>query len=243
MVDRRRPDADADAEGPDTQHQTDQDRAVAAAEAITGAHAQTRELRERTHELLRDLRSFVGYELRRRAALGQLDPEDLQRDEVIDSAFASALQRLAGGLPIRDLAAYLRERARDMVQSEVRRVAQERRMFVSLDQTVGGGEGEDGEEITLADVIADARFREPEQMALDNESIAFLIEALEGVPDRWRTVFLQRAIHERSAREVAADENMDIDEVRRVTMQTREYLRERFRDVFGDDEMFAGLDS
>lgn len=239
MSERRPTDADADGIGMNASSSDDAARAVSAAEAIASAHAQTKELRERTQELLRDLRSFVSYELRRRVAMGQLDTEDLQRDEVIDQAFATALQRLTGGLPIRDLRNYLRDRARDVIQNEVRRVAHERRTFVSLDQTVGGGEGEGDEDVTMADIIADARFREPEQVTLDNESIAFLIEALEGVPDRWRTVFLQRAVHERSAREVAADEDMDIDEVRRVTIQTREYLRERFSEVFGDDDLFA----
>jgi DNA-directed RNA polymerase specialized sigma24 family protein len=57
--------------------------------------------------------------------------------------------------------------------------------------------------------------------------LQFLIEALSDVPDLWRTVFLQRAMQERTAREVADLEGLDIDEVRRITIRTREYLRDR----------------
>src|SRR5688572_12664103 len=68
-------------------------------EQVLLAHAQTRELRERPGELVRSLNSYVSYELRRRVNLGQIDYEDLLRDEVIDSAFAAALSRLDQGEP------------------------------------------------------------------------------------------------------------------------------------------------
>lgn len=193
-------------------------------------HAQQLELRHRPIELLHALTVFVNYELGRRRAMGQLEPEDLLRDEVIDAAFAAALGRLDQGEPIRDLHSYLRTRAQDHISREVRRVANERRTQVSLYATVSTGEGgeEGGEEVRVMDVIPDAFAREPEQVVVNNERLQFLIEALADVPDVWRTVFLQRVMQERSAKEVADSEGLDPDEVRRITVRTRDYLRERY---------------
>src|SRR5205823_10677899 len=89
--------------------------------------AQVRQLRERPAELVGTLRAYVGYELGRRLRQGQLEPEDLMRDEVVDHAFAAALTRLSQGRSIRDLHGFLRTRAQDMIRGEVRRVQQERR--------------------------------------------------------------------------------------------------------------------
>lgn len=190
--------------------------------------AQSRLLRERPAELLGALNSYVSYELSRRTQQGQLDHEDLQRDEVIDATFAAALTRLEQGDPIRDVPSFLRSRAQDTISREVRRVRFERQRNVSLEQTISSGEeGEGGEEVRVADVIPDPRARGPEQIVIDNETLQFLIEALSDVPDLWRTVFLQRTMQERTAREVAEREGLDIDEVRRITLRTREFLRER----------------
>jgi RNA polymerase sigma factor (sigma-70 family) len=201
-------------------------------------YAQARQLRERPTELLRSLSSYVSFELRRRVNLGQIDYEDLLRDEVIDTAFAAALTRLDQGEPIRDLNNYLRTRAQDMIGREVRRIQQERRQHISLEQTLAAAsdDGEGGEEVRVADVIRDPNAREPEQVVIDNESLAFTISALADVPDLWRTVFLQRAMQERSARDVAEREGLDIDEVRRITVLTRDYLRERFEQEYEIDD-------
>jgi RNA polymerase sigma factor (sigma-70 family) len=201
-------------------------------------YAQARQLRERPAELLRSLSSYVSFELGRRVNMGQLDYEDLLRDEVIDSAFAAALTRLDQGEPIRDLNNYLRTRAQDMIGREVRRIQQERRQHISLEQTLAAAsdDGEGGEEVRVADVIRDPNAREPEQVVIDNESLAFTISALADVPDLWRTVFLQRALQERSARDVAEREGLDIDEVRRITVLTRDYLRERFEQEYEIDD-------
>jgi RNA polymerase sigma factor (sigma-70 family) len=192
-------------------------------------HDQERQLREQPGELIRSLSAFVNYELGRRIRLGQMDPEDLLRDEVVDAAFASALTRLGQGEPIRDLHTYLRSRAQDTIGRETRRIQQERRTHVSLEQTIAAGEEtEGGEEVRIVDILPDQNAREPEQVVIDAETLGFMIEALSDVPDLWRTVFLQRTMQERTAREVADLEDLDIDEVRRITVRTRDYLRERF---------------
>ena len=219
-------------------------RAAQAAEQIAISHAQTRELRERTAELVTDLRAYVGFELGRRVRMGQMDHEDLLRDEVIDSVFAAAMTRLGQGQPIRDLRVYMRNRAQETIQRESRRIQMERRQHVSLERTLApSGDSEDGEEVHVADVIPDPNAREPEDIVINNEMLQFLIDALADVPDLWRTIFLQRTMQERSAREVAEIEELDIDEVRRITVRTREYLRERFEgeyefldDIFDYDE-------
>jgi RNA polymerase sigma factor (sigma-70 family) len=192
--------------------------------------AQKLELRHRPIDLLHALTIYVNFELGRRRRMGQIDEEDLLRDEVIDTAFAAALARLETGEPIRDLHTYLRTRAQDMISREVRRVQFERRQHVSLDQTLSSGEGgeEGGEEVRVADIIPDRSAHGPEQIAIDNETLAYMIETLADVPDLWRSVFLQRTMQDRSAREVAELEGLDIDEVRRITVRTRDFLRERF---------------
>jgi RNA polymerase sigma factor (sigma-70 family) len=197
--------------------------------------AQLQHLRERPRDLAQALTSYVGYELGRRVRMGQIDYEDLLRDEVVDSAFAAALSRLEQGHPIRDLHTWLRSRAQDMIGREVRRIQQERRQHVSLEQTVMASDAaEGGEDVRIVDIIPDQSAREPEQIAVNNETMAFMIDVLADVPDVWRTVFLQRTIQDRSAREVAELEGLDIDEVRRITIRTREYLRERFDAEYED---------
>jgi len=199
---------------------------------------QIAQLRERPSELLQPLSSYVVYELSRRVRMGQLSYDDIYRDEVIDSAVASALGRLQEqGEPLRDISSYLRSRAQDVISREVRRVGQERRQHISLEQTVtSGDDGEGGEEVRVADLIPDPNAREPEQVVVDSETLAYLIDILSDVPDLWRTIFLQRTVQERSAREVAELEGLDIDEVRRITLRTRQYLRDRY--VTEYDEFF-----
>jgi len=136
--------------------------------------AQTRQLRERTPELLSALAAFVGYELGRRNRMGQLAAEDLVRDEVVDHAFAAALTRLGQGQPISDLHNFLRSRAQDMIRGEVRRVQFERRTTISLEAPVASGEvDEAGEEVRVGDVLADQNARDPEQIVIDAETLAY----------------------------------------------------------------------
>jgi DNA-directed RNA polymerase specialized sigma24 family protein len=198
--------------------------------------AQARQLRERPVELVNALAAYVGYELGRRTQMGQLDPEDLRREEVIDHAFAAALTRLSQGHIIRDLHSFLRSRAQDMIRGEVRRVQYERRQHVSLDAPVASGEvDEAGEVVRVADTLPDLNARDPEQIFIDAETLAYLINVLSDIPDLWRTVFLQRTMQERSARDVAEREGLEIDEVRRITVNVRDILRERMLAEFDEE--------
>lgn len=184
-------------------------------------------------ELVRNLRSYVSYELGRRVSMGQLSPEDVLRDEVVDTAFASALTRLEEGTPIRDLRTYLRSRAQDMIRREVRRVANERQRIVSLDAIISGSEdGEDGELVRLADLIPDLQTPDLDQSAIDSETLNYLLEALTDLPDRWRTVVLQRTVEGHSAQQIAEEHDLDIDEVRRIIVSSRDFLRDRLENVY-----------
>ena len=198
--------------------------------------AQMRTLREDPGDLLDRLSSYVSYEIGRRITMGQLNVSDLQRDEVIDNAFASALARLEEGAPIRNLNNYLRSRAQDMIRREVRRVSNERLRIVSLDQIVYS-EGEDGEQVTLADVIPDNESRLLDEAAVDAETLSYLIESLSGLPDRWRTIFLQRTIYGRNAYSIAEEHEILVDEVRRIVVRSRDYLRDQMENThFAMDE-------
>jgi RNA polymerase sigma factor (sigma-70 family) len=197
------------------------------------AAEQVRLIRENPVELVRNLRSYVSYELGRRVSMGQLSPEDVLRDEVVDTAFASALTRLEEGTPIRDLRTYLRSRAQDMIRREVRRVANERQRIVSLDAIISGSEdGEDGELVRLADLIPDLQTPDLDQSAIDSETLNYLLEALTDLPDRWRTVVLQRTVEGHSAQQIAEEHDLDIDEVRRIIVSSRDFLRDRLENVY-----------
>lgn len=197
------------------------------------AAAQVRLIRENPHELVRNLRSFVSYELGRRVSMGQLSSEDVLRDEVVDTAFASALTRLEEGAPIRDLRTYLRSRAQDMIRREIRRVANERQRVVSLDAVISGSEdGEDGELVRMADLIPDLQTPDLDQSAIDGETLNYLLEALTDLPDRWRTVVLQRTVEGHSAQQIADEHELDIDEVRRIIVSSRDFLRDRLENVY-----------
>lgn len=164
--------------------------------------------------------------------MGQLTSEDVLRDEVVDTAFASALTRLQEGEPIRDLHTYLRSRAQDMIRREIRRVSNERIRIVSLDTVLTGEDGEDGEVVRLADMIPDSQTPDLDQSAIDSETVTYLIEALSDLPERWRTIVLQRTVEGRSAREIADEEDLDIDEVRRIIVSSRDFLRDRMENVY-----------
>jgi RNA polymerase sigma factor (sigma-70 family) len=207
------------------QSQQPDDRAAQAAE-------QVRELRDHPQELVKNLRSYVGFELSRRVNMGQLTAEDVLRDEVVDTAFASALTRLQEGEPIRDLHTYLRSRAQDMIRREIRRVGNERVRMVSLDTVLTGEDGEDGEVVRLADIIPDAQTPDLDQSAIDGETVTYLIEALSDLPERWRSIVLQRTVEGRSAREIAEEQELDIDEVRRIIVSSRDFLRDRMENVY-----------
>ena len=199
---------------------------------VTQAAEQVRELRERPQDLVKNLRSYVGFELSRRVTMGQLTAEDVLRDEVVDTAFASALTRLQEGEPIRDLHTYLRSRAQDMIRREIRRVGNERVRVVSLDTVLTGEDGEDGEVVRLADIIPDSQTPDLDQSAIDGETVTYLIEALSDLPERWRSIVLQRTVEGRSAREIAEEQELDIDEVRRIIVSSRDFLRDRMENVY-----------
>ncbi len=218
------------APGPNGRSRTNQSQQPA--DPTAEAAEQVRELRERPHELMKNLRSYVGFELSRRVTMGQLTAEDVLRDEVVDTAFASALTRLEEGAPIRDLHTYLRSRAQDMIRREIRRVANERVRIVSLDTVISGEDGEDGEVVRLADIIPDLQTPELDQSAIDAETVTYLIEALSDLPERWRSIVLQRTVEGHSAREIAEDEDLDIDEVRRIIVSSRDFLRDRMENVY-----------
>jgi RNA polymerase sigma factor (sigma-70 family) len=197
---------------------------------------QMRQMREDPGELVERLSSFVAYEIGRRITMGQLGVTDLLRDEVVDNAFASALTRLQEGVPIRDLHTFLRSRAQDMIRREIRRVANERQRTVSLDQVVFS-EGEEGEQVTLADVIPDNESRLLDDAAVDAETLSYLIESLSGLPDRWRTIFLQRTIYGRNVYALAEEHDIVVDEVRRIVVRSRDYLRDKMENThFAMDE-------
>ncbi len=198
--------------------------------------AQMRQIQHEPGELLDRLESFVSYEIGRRITMGQLGVTDVLRDEVVDNAFASALTRLQEGVPIRDLHTYLRTRAQDMIRREIRRIANERIRMVSLDQVVFS-EGEDGEQVTLADVIPDSEARALEDASIDTETFSYLMDSLSGLPDRWRSIFLQRTIHGRNVYSIAEEHEIPVDEVRRIVVRSRDYLRDQMENVhFALDE-------
>ncbi len=59
-----------------------------------------------------------------------------------------------------------------------------------------------------------------------------MIEALSDLPDRWRTVFLDRTIQGRSVHQIAEAENLDVDEVRRMVVHSRDFLRDKMENEY-----------
>lgn len=196
------------------------------------AAEQLRRLRLEPEEFVERLSSFVGYELSRRTDMGQLAPGDLLRDEVVDAAVASTLARLEEGTPIRDMHTFLRTRAQEMIRRELRRVTFERQRIVSLDQVLSTDDEGSDEEVRLADIIPDLHARELDRASIDAETLAYLIEALSDLPERWRTIFLERTMQGHSVRYIAEQEQMDPDEVRRIVITCRDFLRDRMENVY-----------
>lgn len=187
--------------------------------------AQLAQVTEEPWDLIERLNDFVGYELRRRIAMGQLDSTTLQEEEVVDHAFASVLTRLREGVPIRNLHSYLRSRAQEMIRREVRRFAMEQKFSVSLDQVLA--DDDDGEPVRLADVLPDTEARTLEDTAVDAETLNFLIDSLAALPDAWRSVLLERTVEGKSVERIAGEQDLDVDEVRRMVIRSRDFLRDR----------------
>jgi DNA-directed RNA polymerase specialized sigma24 family protein len=114
----------------------------------------------------------------------------------------------------------------------VRRVGFERQRIVSLDQVVNNDDDGADEEVRLADIIPDLNARELDQATIDAETLAYLIDGLSDLPERWRTIFLERTVQGHSVRYIADNEQMDPDEVRRIVITCRDFLRDRMENVY-----------
>jgi RNA polymerase sigma factor (sigma-70 family) len=184
---------------------------------------------------LQRLERFVERELLYREASGQLQPNVVTREEVIDEAVANALgdhsekpERLA-------LEPWLYRLAMQAI-NEIAARNQEGADSVSLDSQArrpdvrGSDEPhlqfhQPDETLTKLNVIADRRVATPEQVAASDEMITLVEAALLGARQPDRDAFILFAVEGFTPEEIAVITDRKVDEVRASIQNAREHLR------------------
>lgn len=180
---------------------------------------------------LRPLQRFVRRELRRWTGLRGLAPEAIAEEEVLDTVILRALDR-ATEAPERGfwrwLRGLVRREIRRRIDDELRRLHHER----SLEEPVGylGDEWPD-QVVRLLDILADPTAALPEDIVVDEETRRILEQALDRLPERWREVFLLRAVDGWDVHDIAQSEGVSEGEVERIVQASRIFLADVLREV------------
>ena len=189
---------------------------------------------------------FVDRELRYREANGQLRPDQVTREEVIDETIATALgdgiekpERLA-------LEPWLYRLAKFAIDDLATRNA-EHDVSVPLERrdrrpnVEGSDEGtlqfhQPDEELFEQDTIPDRGTATPEQIAASDEMITLVEAALLGAKPEDREAFLLFAIEGFTPEEIAAISDRRVEQVRASVGAAREHLRKAlpYPDEFKD---------
>ena len=178
---------------------------------------------------------FVDRELRYRQSTGQLAPDQVTREEVIDEAIANALgdgtekpERLA-------LEPWLYRLAMRAIDDLAAR-SEENRPTVSVNDTARRQNVEGSDEPRLQfhqpdeamaeqDRIADIGTANPEQIVASAEMISLVENALLGARPEDREAFLLYAVEGFTPEEIAAISDRKSDQVRQSINAAREHLR------------------
>jgi RNA polymerase sigma factor (sigma-70 family) len=184
---------------------------------------------------LRRLERFVDRELRFRFNSGELPPETITREEVIDEVVATALSE-ENIIPERlGLEAWLFRLARTTIDS----VARQNRDGVETlpleasmrQQNVRGSDEavlqyhQPDETMTRENIIRDPRLATPEDIAASDEMITMVELALLGATREERDAFILFAIEGFTVHEISAISDLKPEQVRAAIKRARERLR------------------
>ncbi|MBV9343260.1 MAG: sigma-70 family RNA polymerase sigma factor [Acidobacteria bacterium] len=207
--------------------------------ALPSSTATADDIRSYVNANFRRLRLFVERELYFRESAGQLAPDCLSVEEVVDEAVARALEekvekperiglepwlyRLAIAA-LEDFTARWPEGESDVNLQGLRRRRNERASDEPRMQF-----HQPDEAMTTESGIADRRTATPEEIAYTDEIITLVQFALRGASREDREVFILHALEGFSLEEISVITDRNPDEVRRAIARAREKLRQSLR--------------
>ena len=211
---------------------------VSEPQTVTSVHAGDRAAFNSALERELDpLYRFVARELRYHEALGDIQPGDLQPEEIVDEVAIQALKQ-GRRIPHRStLRGWLRHLALRSIHKHARRLHRQHRMEVlSLEDSVLSGQKwgvwyQPDAVLTWEDVLP-APVPSSEEALLLNETVENLEKALNALPYDQRLAFILHAIDELSYAEIAAILNRPRSAVKAAYHRAREALRQHFAGRF-----------
>lgn len=186
---------------------------------------------DRTSHMLVPLSRFIDREIRQFVDRDIIDDGMVETEDVLMSAVISAHDELPAHVHEKGVFPFLRrisqKHIRQAVRAETERAATER----SLDAAIRlAGSGWPDRVLLLREVLADQSAVLPEDVIEQEGTWALLESALNSLPERWREVFLLRAVDAWDDDEIANAEGIDVSDVELINLAAREYLRECLRD-------------
>lgn len=205
---------------------------------------------QRTRELflpligrhLNGLYHYVRHQLAYLQSVGDLLPDELTPEDVVDAVLLRAYREFVNDPPERKIRSWLIRLAREHLTAEVRRLRGERERTVHIEEDIPETPPEEyvstlGEEILyfhepeedlkLEDVIPDLKVPTPEQEAERAELRRCLEAALAGMPRTWRRALLLRHAAGLSGPALARALRKPPPDVERMLVTARAYLRQR----------------
>ena len=185
---------------------------------------------------------FVRHELRYRRDNDELTDGELSPEDVVDAVLLRAYREYVDEPGGRRSAGWLIRLAQDQIESDVERLRALREEGPHIEEDVPESPpqqevstlGEEtlffyqpDEDLTLEDMIPDARVASPEQLAQGREQLVAVRKALQEMPGELRRALLLRQAEGLSTREVAQAIGRPPREVEAMLQQARGYLRER----------------
>jgi RNA polymerase sigma-70 factor (ECF subfamily) len=177
---------------------------------------------------------FVAREIRYHEALGNLEPGEVDVEDIIDAVFLTALRQLHRMPRRATFKGWLRHLALQTLRRVVRASRGQRRYEpIHLEDPLPNGRRLDASypsdaRLTWKDVITDRSTPSPEEVVLLKETWQTLEASLNQLPADQREVFLLRAIEGLSYAEIAAMLGRPIQQVKASYRAVREALRRWF---------------
>jgi RNA polymerase sigma-70 factor (ECF subfamily) len=177
---------------------------------------------------------FVARELRYHEALGNLEPGEVDVEDVLDEVFLIALRQLHRMPRRATFKGWLRHLALQTLRRVIR-VSRERRRYepVHMEDPLPNGGRLDASypsdvRLTWKDVIPDRSTSSPQEAVLLKETWQCLESALTQLPADQREVFLLRAVEGLRYEEIAAMLGRPIQQIKSSYRAAREALRRWF---------------
>jgi DNA-directed RNA polymerase specialized sigma24 family protein len=174
--------------------------------------------------------NYVCRRLRYYEAIGDLQPTDLQPEDIVDLIYLEAGEHLRHSPPGEPGYRWLRSLADRILAREVRRIRTE---HAAADIRSAP---ETPPERRLPELIPDSRAPVPEEVAVGNELQRSLARLVGEFPDSLREPFLLMVVDGYGRKDIAAMEGLPPDEVTRRVAQAIRVLRDRLAEEYADQD-------